>query len=110
MSRNYIDLVVVKMNNNKKYLFRAPRWSCIECKDEVFVDTTHGPQLGTVVGVTSEPDDLTDKDVQFLVGIFEAEWPLKKVLSRRVIRELEYDDEEDEIEVTDEQEESEKTE
>ena len=58
MARDYIDLVVVKMNNGKKYLFRAPSWSRLDSGDEVFVDTVNGPELGKVVVVTTEPNEV----------------------------------------------------
>ena len=90
--RDYIDYVVVRMSNNKKYLFNAPSWSGLKADDVVTVDTVNGVELGTVVAVTTEPNSRVEKDVKFLLDSFDATWPLKRVIAKRVDVEFKYED------------------
>lgn len=95
MSMNYVDLVVVKMNNGSQYLFQAPRWSHLEKDDVVRVDTVHGIESGTVVGSITTDAELHDDEAKLLIDMLGATLPLAKVRAKMEYRVLYYEDEEE---------------
>ena len=90
--RQFIDYVVVKQSNGKNYLFVAPAHTHLEAGTVVTVDTVNGPEVGTVVGTTTEYTDVNEDTPKFLINAFEATLPLKRVLSKRVEYTFDYSD------------------
>ena len=92
---NYIDLVACKhANNDKVFLFRAPRFSYLNKGDMVIVETKNGESEATVEA--SRTVDLHDNDfVEFICCLSGAELPLKRVLKKVTYREFDYMEEDD---------------
>ena len=104
MAKDYIDYVVCKHEgSNARFLFRAPAWSYLEEGQKVIVETKKGPQTATVVCSYTDDNDPEDKGVKFKLASMGATWPLKKILSKIVVHELDYSGYEDDEEETDDQ-------
>ena len=90
----YIDLVLVKHNENgKTFLFQAPAFSHIEAGTELTVDTTIGKTSGNAIADSITVEDGSD-EMEFIAKAANAKLPLRKVLSQvhRIERTMEYDE------------------
>ena len=111
MQRDYIDLVVCKhKDSDKRYLFRAPAWSSLEEGQDVIVETSNGLEPAIVVTVNTFDNDCKDTDTQFILKSMGATWPLKKVVSKIVVKELDYRDYEKEETINEQTEQTEEQE
>lgn len=90
----YIDIVLVRLENGDKRLFRAPAWSYLT--DTVEVSTLTGPHKGLVLAKITLPDDEEDEKVKFILSCMNAHWPLSKVIGYVDMHRLNYNDEQTE--------------
>lgn len=95
----YIDLVLCKHPSENKhckeksYLFQAPNWSHLKPFEDVIVDTRKGEQPAKVINSITVKKD--SDEFKFIVGMAGATLPLRKVKSRVVRVEMEFMDEEE---------------
>jgi len=91
---SYIDLVACKHpNDNRAYLFKAPKFSNLKNGDKVIVETRLGEKEVEVVAkytIGSDQDEL----LSMIIALSGAEIPLKRVLKKITYREFEYEEEE----------------
>ena len=78
MKGKWIQLVAVRLGENDAYLFRAPKGSC-KPGDEVNVMTRHGQDRGKVL-ITKDTNEREEVDT--IVTVFKAKWPLAPIVSK----------------------------
>lgn len=89
---NYIDYVVCKHDeSDKPYLFVAPAWSYLEPGDRVNVETKKGITQATVIASYTDTNDM-DAVVNMFVAASGASWPLKRVVSKVIVKEMDWTD------------------
>lgn len=92
---DYIDLVACKhMNNDRSFLFKAPKFSYLDKGDKVMVETKHGNAEATVeASYTIDPED--NDLMKLILSLNGAELPLKKVLKKIKYIDFEYKEDEE---------------
>lgn len=92
---DYIDLVACKhMNNDKAFLFHAPKFTHLDKGDKVIVETKKGNAEATVeASYTIDPDD--NDLMELILSLSGAELPLKKVLKKIKYIDFEYKEDEE---------------
>jgi len=86
---NWIQLAMVKLQNGKPYLFRAPRFS-VAAGDRVVVDTRGGEETGVVLFEDTFRE--VNGKVMEIVSANNAVWPLMPILRRITEAELLFDE------------------
>ena len=98
----YMDLVLCQHDGfEKPNLFRAPAWTRLKKGDRVIVENLdgRGKAEATIQGIMTVNVTEDKDDFDFILLASGATTPLKKVLSKVFLSELEYEnDEEDENE------------
>lgn len=85
----YIDVVAVKLNGPKTYLFRAPACTyAIHEGSKVKVETSQGEDYGEVVAKAFL--DEGGEDLRFIAKVNGATLPLKRVLGVVAYHEITY--------------------
>lgn len=91
----YLDLVLCDFNQDgKPYLFIAPAWSNLKKGDAVVVDSDGDDSCATVLSVITVSED-DEQKIEFAIRATRATAPLKRVISKIVFREFEYEEDED---------------
>ena len=91
---NYFDFVLVRLANDRNYLFRAPAFSSIDKGDIVICETTRGESMGTVVSSMTLSESDPEK-VDFVMNATGANDEVKKVLKVARFKTLEYEEDND---------------
>lgn len=78
--------------NNKKYLFYAPAYSCINIGDEVLVDTQFGEKKATVLAVCDTASNDVIRTLRVLTGTEDK--PINRVIGKYHLLKLEYSEDE----------------
>ena len=91
--REYFDFVLVKHENDRVYLFRAPAFTHLEFGDEVVVETSNGEQRGIVQSSITLAETDTDQ-IDFIMRSTGAPDEVKKVLSKVIYQEFKYGEDE----------------
>ena len=84
MKGKWIQLVAVRLGESDAYLFRAPKGRC-KPGDEVNVMTRHGQDRGKVL-ITKDTNEREEVDT--IVTVFKAKWPLAPIVSKLTNQEL----------------------
>lgn len=84
-----ITLVLVRMDNGKPYLFRAPAYARIGKGTLVKVETACGEKYGEVIA--SGYFYKGSNEYKFAMEAFKATEPLKKVISKKVVSIVDFD-------------------
>ncbi len=97
MSSDYFDMVLCKVGvSDRAILFRAPAFTHLSKGDRVIVETRTGTNGAVVMGVHSV--DKNDKDeIDFIITACGqgGQEPLRRVLSKCLFHELQYDDDDE---------------
>ena len=93
---DYIDLVACKhMNNDRSFLFKAPKFSYLSKGDKVIVETKRGNAEATVEASYTTDFNNDTELLELIIALSGAELPLKKVLKKITYREFDYMEEDD---------------
>ena len=94
MGKTYIDLAIVSHSNGdgakETHLFCAPAWSHFEKGDAVICDTPYGKRCGTVID--SITVDTLSNDFSFIITGMGETTPLRRLLSKVRLQDLDYGD------------------
>ena len=95
MDFKYVDLVVCRFpDDDRDFLFCAPRWSGLEAGDQVVAETDGGNRVAQVQAVCTI--DIGDNNiVSMILYLAKVEKPLHRVLSKVVFSDFEYEEDED---------------
>ena len=92
---DFIDLVGCKHSNNDKvYLFYAPKFTHLDKGDKVIVETKKGNAEATVEASYTIDPDYNDL-MELILSLSGAELPLKKVLKKIKYIDFEYKEDEE---------------